>query len=264
MRTSVIWLPAVLAVGIAGFVHAPASAQETTTAKKTDTVHFTVIGVQGNTVTVKTQEQGAREVTVDDSFRFTVDGQPVGVHDLKPGMKGTATITTTTTYTPVVVTEVKEGTVQKVVGNSIIVNTADGFKMFTQQDLAKRGVKIMKDGQAADLSALREGDKLSATIVTQHPPKVMTKRQVDAAMAAPASAAAGTSGTAAAAATHAGARASQSSAGAEGGAAAGAESGSGHHRKLPKTATPFPAVGLAGAMLCALALMLGIVRRRVA
>src|SRR6516165_5543622 len=117
MRAPSICLRAVLVAGIAAFVHATASAQETTT-KKTDSVHFEVIGVQGNTVTVKTREQGAREVTVDDNFRFTVDGAPVGVHELKPGMKGTATITTTTTYTPVVVTEVKEGTVQKVVGNS--------------------------------------------------------------------------------------------------------------------------------------------------
>src|SRR5262249_7335289 len=128
MKASRIWLPAILALGFAGVVQLTASAQEakSTTTKKTDTVHFEVIGVQGNTVTVKTQEQGAREVTVDDSFRFTVDGKPVGVHELTPGTKGTATITTTTTYTPVVITEVREGTVQKVVGNSIIVHTANG------------------------------------------------------------------------------------------------------------------------------------------
>ncbi len=261
MRASRTWLPAILALAICAFVQL-ASAQEpkTTTTKKTDTVHFEVVGVQGNTVTVKTREEGAREVTVDDSFRFTVDGKSVGVHELTPGMKGTATITTTTTYTPVVITEVKEGTVQKVVGNSIIVHTGDGYKMFTQEDLAKRGVKLMKDGQAGDLSSLREGDKLTATIVTEHPPKVMTARQVDAALASPASAGSSAPATASA---HAGsaAKASQGSA-VEGGAATGGTSAG--HRKLPKTASAFPAIGAAGAMLCAIALMLGIVRRRVA
>lgn len=257
MRASRNWLRAVLVVGIAGFVYATAWAQTTT--KKTDTVHFTVIGVQGNTVTVKTQEQGAREVTVDDSFRFTVDGNPVGVHDLKPGMKGTATITTTTTYTPVVVTEVKEGTVQKVVGSTIIVYTGGEYKMFTQEDLAKRGVKIMKDGQSGDLSALREGDKLTATIVTEHPPKIMTKRQVDASMT-------GAPASAPAAAPRASSTSGAAAASASGNtAAAGDTAGAGaHHKKLPKTASEFPLIGLLGASLCAFALMLGVVRRQTA
>ena len=277
MKASRTWLPALLALGIAGVVQLTASAQTTT--KKTDVVHFEVVGVQGNTVTVKTREQGAREVTVDDSFRFTVDGKPVSVHELTPGMKGTATITTTTTYTPVVVTEVKEGTVQKVVGSSIIVHTADGYKMFTQEDLAKRGVKIMKDGQPGDLTALKEGDKLTATIVTEHPPKIMTERQVNAALASPTAAgssgastgatrAAGSSTGAAGAASATGSstRASRSAAatsGASEGGTGGASAGT-SHKKLPKTATAFPAIGAAGAALCGIALMLGVIRRRMA
>jgi len=257
MNASRTWLPAILALGIAGVVHVSASAQESasTTTKKTDTVHFEVVGVQGNTVTVKTRERGAGDVTVDDSYRFTVDGQPVSVHDLKPGMKGTATMTTTTTVTPVVVTEVKSGRVAKVAGNSIIVSTDNGYKMFTEADAAKRGVKIMKDGAPADFSALREGDMLSATIVTTHPPKVMTKRQVDAAMASPAVADAVGAGTAAAGGAS---RATASSSAASGTTGASA----GTHRKLPKTASQVPAIGLAGAAFCGIALLIGIVRRR--
>jgi len=118
-----------------------------TTTQSKSTVHFEVLAVQGNTVTVKTRERGTGDVTVDDNYRFTVDGNPVSAHDLKPGMKGIATITTTTTYTPVVVTEIHEGTVQQVSGNSIIVRTNNGFRMFTEGDVAARGATIIRNGR---------------------------------------------------------------------------------------------------------------------
>jgi hypothetical protein len=247
-----VWITAVFALAVVAFVDSPASGQTTT--KSSSTVHFEVVAVQGNTVTVKTREKGAEDVTVDDSYRFTVDGKPVSVHDLTPGMKGTATITTTTTYTPVVITEVKQGTVAKVAGSSVIVHTADGYKMFSQADADKRGVKIMKDGQVADLSSLREGDKLSATIVTTHPPKVMTKRQVDASMASPA--------VAAPAPGMASMASPSSGVSHQTGSAASMGSGGTSHKKLPKTASEFPLIGLAGASLCGIALMLGFARRR--
>lgn len=257
MKRRLTWMSALVCLAVAGLAQGTASAQQkaATTTKSQSVVHFEVVAVQGNTVTVKTREKGADDVTVDDSYRFTVDGNPVSVHDLKPGMKGTATMTTTTTVTPVVVTEVKSGRVAKVAGNSIIVSTDNGYKMFTEADAAKRGVKIIKDGQPAEFSSLREGDMLSATIVTEHPPKVMTKRQVDAAMT---SAAAATASSAATGGTGAstGARASLGSS-----AEAGAAAGTGH-KKLPKTASAFPMIGLAGAGLCGFACLLAVLRRR--
>ena len=69
------------------------SAQQTTT---TETKKFQVIAVDGNQLVVKVPE-GTRELTVPDDFRFNVDGKMLSVHELKPGMAGTATITTKTT-----------------------------------------------------------------------------------------------------------------------------------------------------------------------
>ena len=148
----------------------------------TQTKKFEVISVDGNRLVVKLPE-GTRELTVAEDFRFNVDGKMLSVHELKPGMAGTATITTRTTTVPVTVTEVKNGTVMQVSGASIIVRTDEGIKMFTQGDVDKRGVKIMKDGMPAQLSDFHTNDKLTATIITSKPPRVMTEQQVQATLA---------------------------------------------------------------------------------
>ena len=85
--------------------------------------------------------------------------------------------------TPVTVTEVKSGTVMQSSGNSIIVRTGDQVKMFTQGDIDKRGVKILRDGRPATISDFRQGDQLTATIVTSMPPHVMTEKEVQATLA---------------------------------------------------------------------------------
>ena len=127
--------------------------------------------------------EGTRELTVPDDFRFNVDGKMLSVQELKPGMAGTATITTKTTVTPVTVTEVKNGTVMQALGTSIIVRTDDGIKMFSQGDIDKRGIKIMRDGKPAEIADFRANDRLTATIITSKPPRVVTEKEVKATLA---------------------------------------------------------------------------------
>jgi hypothetical protein len=231
---------------VCGMAVASQAGQTTTSTQQTKS--FEVLSVQGSQLVVRLPE-GTRELTVPDDFRFTVDGKQLTVAELKPGMKGTATITTRTTVTPVTVTEVKNGTVMQATGASVLVKTDEGFKNFTQGDLDKRGVKIMRDGKMVDLSSLRKDDRLSATIITSKPPRVMTEKEVNATLAAsPAAGAAAPAGSTAAATSGAG-------------AGAGSAPGAPAARKLPKTASSWPLLGLASAAMIALALGLTLRRR---
>jgi hypothetical protein len=222
-----------------------------TTTSSSETKAFEVLAVDGNVLVVSLPE-GTREMAVAEDFRFTVNGQPLSVRQLKPGMKGTAVITTKTTVTPVTVTQVKSGTVMQNAGSSIIVRTDEGIKMFTQSDADKRGVRIMKDGQPAQISDLRQGDQLTAVIITSKPPRVMTEQEVTATLAKPGAPAAATSarGGSGTPATQSQAMATQGQAPASGGA-----------RTLPSTASSWPAFGLASVLLLAMGCALNIRRR---
>jgi LPXTG-motif cell wall-anchored protein len=243
----------VLCVAVVCLTAAAASAQTTSSS---ETKKFQVLAVDGNVLVVRLPE-GTRELVVADDFRFNVDGKMLSVHELKSGMAGTATITTKTTVTPVTVTEVKNGTVMQNLGTSILVRTDDGMKMFSQSDIDKRGIRIMRDGKPAEVSDFRANDRLTATIVTSKPPRVMTEREVQATLAK--SGGAGGAGTPASA----GSAAAPSAAGAGPASSptAAATSG-GAARTLPKTASPLPVVGLAGLASLVMGLGLTVKRRR--
>ncbi len=247
-----------LAVAIVCLTTVVALAQQSTTS---ETKSFEVLAVEGNQLVVRLPE-GTRELTVPEDFRFTINGQQMSVRQLKPGMKGTATITTRTTVTPVTVTEVKNGTVMQSTGSSIIVRTEEGIKSFTQSDVDKRGVKIMRNGQPATVTDFRQGDRLSATIITSRPPQVMTEKEVQATLAT----SAGGGAPAASAPRAASATRGSSSTGAST-AASNAASGTPSQaptagmRTLPSTASSWPLVGLVSVLSLAIGVALTMRRR---
>ena len=177
-----------LAAAIVCVTAGVSQAQQTSTTSETKS--FEVLAVDGNTLVVRLPE-GTRELTVADDFRFIVNGQPLSVRELKTGMKGTATITTKTTVTPVTVTEVKSGTVVVRSSANIIVRTPREIQSFTQGEVDKRGIKIIRNGKPVQMSKLREGDQLSATFITSAPPRVMTEQEVRATVPAAAATAGG-------------------------------------------------------------------------
>jgi hypothetical protein len=215
---------------------------QTTSTTTTENKKFEVISVEGNTLVVKLPE-GTREISVPDDFKFNVDGKQMTVHELKPGMAGMATITTRTKSTPVTVTEVRNGEVVMAGGGSIFVRTEDGqVRSFTQGDVDKRGVKIIREGQPAKVSDFRQGDRLSATIVTTKPPRVVTEKEVAAALAKPPAPAAAAAPAAPAAAPPPAPRAAAPAQA----PSPAAEPAPQQARALPKTAGTDPLIALIG------------------
>jgi len=244
----------------------------------TEVKQFEIVAVDGNNVVVK-DAQGAKEITVPADFRLTVDGRPVTVHELKPGMKGTATITTTTTVTPVHITEVRNAEVVQVTGSSMIVKGQDGFRQFTEGEIEKRGISMVKDGRPAKFSDFSKGDRLTAQIVTTGAPKVMTERQVQASLtAAPplastgagaavaqtAGAAAGTAARATATQSARAAAPAPTAMPARTAAAASVEPRPELPAQLPKTASMLPLIGMLGVFSLAVGVILTVRRQRAA
>jgi len=163
-----------------GLACAGAALAQTTTV---ETRNFEVISVDGNRLVVR-DARGTQELTVPSDFRFTVDGKKMAVSELKPGMKGTAVVTTTTTIKPVVVTDVREGEVLRASDLSMSVREADGsVRRYTQGEMNAKGVEIIKDGKPVRMADLKRGDKLTATVITSGPPVVLTEQEVKATLA---------------------------------------------------------------------------------
>jgi LPXTG-motif cell wall-anchored protein len=205
-----------LTVGIAGIAAASVT---------TDIREGEILWIEGNTIVVRGQE-GVQKFEVDEDVRFNLDGKEVSVHELKPGTKFTAQITTTTKPVQEYATEVKEAEVINVLGNNIVFKLANGeYKRYTADRLKSIDLTITKDGKPITASELRKGDRISATIITPLPPSTVTETELAVALSSPQSPKPST---------------------------------------LPKTASPLPIVGIAGLVALALGASLTLRRRRIA
>lgn len=203
MRNAMIRCAVVVAVGLV-IVSGKDTWAQTSTSQEVRS--FEVISVTGNKLVTR-ESSGTREYTVPADFRFDIGGKQVPVSALRPGMKGTATFTTTITSTPVYVTEIRQAEVLQASANSLLVRGPDGFRMWSPGEVEKRGITIMKDGRPVEFSNLRKGDRLTATIVTEGPPRTLTETQVKAVLETPVEAIASGASAAAKAGTDAAAAA---------------------------------------------------------
>jgi RNase P/RNase MRP subunit p29 len=177
-----VWLMLTMVAGMALTVNMSAQVQTetyTTTGQPTTEVKVdrgTVVLVDGNDLVVKAEDGHlVHFANVPESARATVDGQQLGIHDLKPGMKLERTITTTTTPQTITTVNTVKGTVWNVnPPSSVILTLEDGTN---QQFKIPDGQKFNIDGEMVDAWGLRKGMKLSATKVVEQPETVVEQQK---------------------------------------------------------------------------------------
>jgi len=144
-----------------------------------------VVLVNGNDLVVKMEDGSIRHFpNVPESAKVTVDGQQLGIHDLKPGMKLQRQITVTTTPKTITTVQTVTGKVWHISPpNSVILTLEDGTN---QQFKIPKGQKFMVDGQQTDAWGLKKGMNVSATKIVEVPQtEVEHQRQLTGTMPPP-------------------------------------------------------------------------------
>jgi hypothetical protein len=136
--------------------------------KEVKVEHGQVAYVNGNELVVKMQDGTYRHFNnVPESARVLVNGQELGIHDLKVGMTLQKTITTTTTPKVITTTQNVTGTVWHVSPpNSVILRLADNT---TQSFKIPKNQKFNVDGQMTDAFGLKKGMRITATKIVEEP-----------------------------------------------------------------------------------------------
>src|SRR5690242_14358642 len=101
-----------LAVSAVAFAQASGASSTESTAVKQTLKQGTVESVAGNKVVLR-EADGPHEYTLPDGFKFQLNGQSVGVDQIKPGMQVGAVVTDKVTTRNVTVTRVAKGTVMQ-------------------------------------------------------------------------------------------------------------------------------------------------------
>ena len=225
----------------------------TTTSQVTKVVQVEsgeVVAVEGNNLFVKMPDGSLRDFpNIPASAKVNVDGQPLGVHQLKPGMKLQRTTVTTTTPQVVTTIQTVTGKVWHVTPPLKVILTLENNE--NQAFMIPDGQKFTVDGQEVDAWGLKKGMMVTATKIVETPVTAVTEHTqvtgtfpnggtVLIAKGAPTAASGGAGGTASGATT---AKASTGSA------------------KLPKTATGLPLVGILGLLLISTSLGMALLRR---
>ncbi|MGZ4165067.1 MAG: hypothetical protein ACXVPK_13625, partial [Tumebacillaceae bacterium] len=112
---------------------------------------------------------------VPESARVTVDGQQLGIHDLKTGMKLQRTITTTTTPKTIKTVQSVTGKVWNVMPPSSVILTLENGN--NQRFKIPKGQKFDVDGQSVDAWGLKKGMIVKATKIVEVPQTVIDQQR---------------------------------------------------------------------------------------
>lgn len=133
-----------------------------------------IIYINGNSVVIKMEDGTLRHFdNVPESVTFMVDGKPVNIHNAKVGMKVEKQTLTTTTPRVVTTVETVTGKVWQVNPPSLVILTLENGE--NQQFKIPKGQKFMIDGQETDAWGLKKGMRVSAQRVTEVPETVVAQ-----------------------------------------------------------------------------------------
>jgi LPXTG-motif cell wall-anchored protein len=177
-------LPMILAVGAIGLAFTVRMSAQVETSTATDTTGHnktvsvekgTVVMVNGNDLYVKAEDGSIRHFpNVSESAKVNVDGQMLGIHQLKPGMHLQRTITTSTTTQMVTTTQTVTGKVWHVNPPLSVILTLDDGK--NQEFKIPKGQKFNVNGQDTDAFGLKKGMIINATKIVEQPVEVVAKQ----------------------------------------------------------------------------------------
>lgn len=214
-----------------------------------------VIAVSGSQMIVKTAE-GYRQIMVAPDYRFTINGQQMAIASVKPGMKFTGTVQTSGTPVTLTTNEMRNVEVVSTDAGTVVIKDASGTqKTFSDRDFSGMDVVIMKDGRVVATTDLKPGDRITALMLTE-----------------------GAGSASLPAGTTTGSTNTPGSTPTDRYSATGVPSGTGttgttgttdvasttrydEDRNLPKTASPWPLVGLAGVLLLGIGGAMTLARR---
>ena len=211
------------------------------TAKEVTVERGEIVYINGNNVVVKMEDGSFRHFdNVPDSTTVMVDGKPVNIHSAKVGMKVEKQTIMSTTPKVITTVETVTGKVWHVTPPTTVILTLENGE--NQSFKIPNGQKFMVDGQEKDAWGLKKGMKIQAQRVTEVPETVVSqevKRTGKMPPPPPEPKADIPILVATAPATPAPVE------------TAAAEPAP---KKLPKTASDFPLIGVLGALLCAVSL----------
>jgi len=127
--------------------------------------------VEGNSLVVKMSDGELKTFNVPESRRFIVDGRELTVHELVPGTKLKATVTTTATPITVRTITVESGTVWHVMGNVVILTLPNGVN---KQFLVKDDTRFTVNGNPATVRDLAKGMIVFAEKIVEEPTTEIT------------------------------------------------------------------------------------------
>ncbi len=188
-KTALVLLLGVLCLTLAISASAQVQTEKSTivgkASKEVQVERGEVVLVNGNDLVVKMEDGTIRHFpNVPETARVTVDGKQLGIHDLKPGMRLQRTITTTATPQTIKTVQSVTGKVWHVTPPNLVILTLEDGK--NQSFKIPNGQKFTIDGQEVDAFGLKKGMVVTATKIVEVPEIVTTqKRQVSGTMPPP-------------------------------------------------------------------------------